>query len=639
LSATAAPDGPGRPDRGATAAPEDGSGNEATKPAPIKVLVFHGPAAEQDDPVGKAVAAVKELGAANGFGVDVATDPSVFSEENLDQYRGVVFLSADGADLNGEQERAFQRYVEDGNGFLGIHDAARAQARSDWFTGLIGTRPAGNLPDAEAVSNVSASGENPPNEIAANLFDGDENSKWLVFEPAGWVQFQLDEPTVIDHYALTSANDFDGRDPKAWTLKGSTDGNSWTELDSRSGQDFPDRFLAKDYTFDNSESYQYYRLEVTANSGDDLLQLAELSLFGKDAGTPEETEPEVQEATVSVVDRRHPATADLPLTWTKSDQWLSWSPNPVGDVHTVAQVQEETYDAGEDSNGAFHPVSWCRDYEGGRSFYTGMGATGASYTSDENFRNHLRGALLWTTGMVRGDCQATIAGNYEVERLTAENKEGQLDQHGEMHGLTMAPDGTAFYVGKAACPSGPVRDWSDPDVGLGCGTIHQWDPETKEVKRLATLEVFGNRGSGDELVKTEEGLIGITLDPDFADNGWMYLYWMPHDSIDRDKRIGKRTISRVTYDAGADSIDMGTRVDLLQWEAQIHSCCHAGGGMDFDDDGNLYIAVGDNNSSRGSEGYSGNNWEKDYKGVSFQDARRTSGNTNDLNGKILRIHL
>lgn len=61
--------------------------------------------------------------------------------------------------------------------------------------------------------------------------------------------------------------------------------------------------------------------------------------------------------------------------------------------------------------------------------------------------------------------------------------------------------------------------------------------------------------------------------------------------------------------------------------------------MTFDNDGNLYVGVGDDNSSQGAgAGYSGNNWTKDYKGLSFQDARRTAGNTNDLNGKILRIH-
>src|SRR5690606_24862811 len=55
-------------------------------------------------------------------------------------------------------------------------------------------------------------------------------------------------------------------------------------------------------------------------------------------------------------------------------------------------------------------------------------------------------------------------------------------------------------------------------------------------------------------------------------------------------------------------------------------------------EGNLYIATGDTNSSGFSGGYSGNNPEPNYMGVSFADARRTAGNTNDLNGKILRIH-
>jgi PKD repeat protein len=118
----------------------------------------------------------------------------------------------------------------------------------------------------------------------------------------------------------------------------------------------------------------------------------------------------------------------------------------------------------------------------------------------------------------------------------------------------------------------------------------------------------------------------------------MYVYWMPHESIDTVRRTGERTVSRFTYDAETESIDQDTRVDLLSWEIQIHSCCHAGGGMDFDSEGNLYIGVGDSNSSVGSSGYSGNNWTQEFAGISFQDARRTSGNTNDLNGKILRIH-
>ncbi|MEV6377419.1 ThuA domain-containing protein [Micromonospora musae] len=609
---------------------------DAAAAASVRVLVFHGPAAEQDDPVGRAATAIKKLGRQNDFAVDVSTDPNVFNVDNLARYRGVVFLSANGVTLSDAQEAAFQAYVKGGGGFVGVHDAVRAQPDSSWFTGLVGARPAAGLPNAEKPVSAAASGENPPSETAAMAIDGSTSTKWLARTTTGWLSAKLAAPVVVSRYALTSANDFPGRDPKNWTLQGSQDGTSWTDLDTRSDETFPQRFQTKQYSFTNTTAYQHYRLNITANSGEPLIQLAELWLIGPDAGPTPDTQ--VQEAVVDFTDRQHPANKGTPLTAKRSDQWINWDSNPIGRVHTVAQVEEGTYNPGLSGNGAFHPISWCQDYDGGRSFYTGMGRTAASWTDDTQFQSHLAGAIKWAAGMVRGDCQATIASNYRIERLTTTNQPGQLDQIGEPHGLTIDPDGKVFYIGKAACATGPIANWDDPNVGLGCGTIHQWDPKTKQVKLLTTLRVMGNRGSGSELVKNEEGLVGITLDPKFAQNGWIYVYWMPHESIDRDLRIGKRTVSRFTYDAANQTIDQATRKDLLSWDTQIHSCCHAGGGMTFDESGNLFIGSGDSNSSGGSDGYSGNNWTQDYKGVSFQDARRTAGNTNDLNGKIIRIH-
>lgn len=459
------------------------------------VLVFHGPAADQGDPVSTATAAIAEIGQEQGITVEESTDPAVFTPDNLANYRGVVFLSSTGVTLNGSQETALQNYMKAGGGFLGVADAAGAQPDSEWFTGLIGARPAA-------------------------------------------------------------------------------------------------------------------------------------------------AKPEAVEAVVDLLDRQHPANEGLPLNWKTTDRWINWANNPVGTVHTVAQVEERFYDPGAGANGPFHPISWCRDYDGGRSFYTGMGGAEGAY-SEANFRTHLRGALQWTTGLVRADCKATIASNYKIERLTAQNQSGQLDQIGEPHGLTITQDGKVFYVGKAACAGNTVptpNEWTNPEIGKGCGTIHQWDPATKTAKLLTTLDVMGNRGSGSELVKNEEGLVGITLDPKFAENGFVYVFWMPHEGIDTVNRIGKRTISRFTYDAAKASIDQATRKDLMAWDTQIHSCCHAGGGMAFDKAGNLYVGSGDNNSSQGSEGYSGNNWTEEFAGLSFQDARRTAGNTNNYNGKILRIH-
>ncbi|WP_184808655.1 ThuA domain-containing protein [Actinophytocola algeriensis] len=604
--------------------------------APINILVFRGAAAAQKDPVVRATDAITSLASASGIGVTASSDPAVFSAANLAKYRGVVYLSAQGVELNSGQEAALQRYMKAGGGFLGISDAARAQENSTWFTGLIGARPAGS----RLVSEVTASGENAPNEGKDKLIDGDPATKWLAFSRTAWIAYKLAAPFAVSSYSLTSANDFDNRDPKNWTLQGSNDGTTWVDLDTRTDQDFPQRFQKREFTFTNTTAYAHYRLNITANAGETATQLADWDLVADDSELPPPPEPAVQEATIDVTDRHHPANEGLGMTWNRTDRFLNWEQNPVGQVHTIAQVRENTYTPGTGANGAFHPISWCRDYEGGRSFYTGMGRTEASY-GEEAFRSHILGALKWTTGMVRGDCKATIASNYKVEKLNANNAAGQLDQIGEPHGLTIAPDGKVFYIGRGACADNVVpqpNDWTNPDIGKGCGTIHVWDPATKKAKLATTLVVMGNRGSGGELVKNEEGLVGITLDPAFSDNGWVYAYWMPHESIDRDARIGKRTVSRFTFNKTTLTIDQATRKDLLSWDTQIHSCCHVGGGMAFDKDGNLFVSTGDSNSSQGSNGYSGNNWTQEYKGVSFQDARRTSGNTNDLNGKILRIH-
>ncbi|MDG9700745.1 ThuA domain-containing protein [Streptomyces sp. DH37] len=347
----------------------------------------------------------------------------------------------------------------------------------------------------------------------------------------------------------------------------------------------------------------------------------------------------VRRAVVEVGDRAHPATKDLPLEWKRSDRWIDWEANPSGKVHTVARVREEPRGPGADAGDWDHPVSWCRDYDGGRSFYTAMGGTAASFR-ETDFRTHLRGALMWTTRLARADCKATITAHYEAERLTRPNQPGRTDQIGEPHGLVTAPDGRVFYIGRGGGAAGdPVRtDWNDPGIGRGEGTVHVWDPRTREVTLVGTLDVFGNKGGGGELTKNEEGLVGIELDPDFPDNGWVYLHWTPHSRIDRDTRTAERRVSRFTLDPGTNRLDLSSEKVLLKWPVQIHSCCHAGGGMAWDSKGNLYIATGDNNSSGFSDGYSGNNPEPNFRGGAFADARRTSGNTNNLNGKILRIH-
>ena len=139
---------------------------------------------------------------------------------------------------------------------------------------------------SDKVDAVTASGENAPNETKEKAFDGSVNTKWLVFATTAWLQAELSEPVAVVDYALTSANDAPGRDPKDWKLEGSDDGQSWTTLDTQSGQDFGDRFQTREFHVANTTAYSFYRLDITANHGDGLIQLAELQLSNGDTTPP-----------------------------------------------------------------------------------------------------------------------------------------------------------------------------------------------------------------------------------------------------------------------------------------------------------------------------------------------------------------
>ncbi|SEO32234.1 GH92 family glycosyl hydrolase [Actinacidiphila rubida] len=138
----------------------------------------------------------------------------------------------------------------------------------------------------DKIAEVTTSGDNPPNETAQKAADEDPNTKWLTFASTGWLQYRLSEDVTVKKYALTSANDFPNRDPKDWALQGSSDGSTWTTVDSRTGQTFDKRFSPHVYQVTDPGAYRYYRLNVTANNGSDGTQLADLILSDGSAPPP-----------------------------------------------------------------------------------------------------------------------------------------------------------------------------------------------------------------------------------------------------------------------------------------------------------------------------------------------------------------
>ncbi|MFJ5262006.1 GH92 family glycosyl hydrolase [Streptomyces sp. NPDC088387] len=170
-----------------------------------------------------------------------------------------------------------------------VDTAADGSKRAAGVDGGYSTGIPGNVTDH--VTGVRASGENTGGgEVKENLVDNEPGTKWLVFQTTGWVEFDLDKPTKIVTYALTSANDFAGRDPRNWTLKGSADGTDWKTLDTRSGETFEERFQTKSYDLAEAAEYRHFRLEITQNAGDPIIQLADVqfSTGGSEVPVPQD---------------------------------------------------------------------------------------------------------------------------------------------------------------------------------------------------------------------------------------------------------------------------------------------------------------------------------------------------------------
>ncbi|WP_394747853.1 ThuA domain-containing protein [Spongiimicrobium salis] len=113
--------------------------------------------------------------------------------------------------------------------------------------------------------------------------------------------------------------------------------------------------------------------------------------YGELVGAYFDNHPAIQEAAMDIVDATHPATSSLPSRWIRTDEWYNFRDmNPA--INSLINLDESSYSGGED--GAIHPIAWFHEFDGGRSFYTAMGHTEASY-AEPDFRNHLLGGILY----------------------------------------------------------------------------------------------------------------------------------------------------------------------------------------------------------------------------------------------------
>src|SRR4051794_26435056 len=275
----------------ATVTVSDGKGGTATKTVPVtvaapdntsaryRVLVFSKTAAFRHDSIPQGITAIQLLGQQKNFQVDATEDGGWFRDDILSHYKAVIWLETTGDVLTDTQQAAFQRYIEAGGGYVGIHSAADTEYTWPWYGKLVGA-------------------------------------------------YFKDHPN----------------------------------------------------------------------------------------GTPT--------GTVLREDSTDPSTATLPAVWNRTDEWYNFQTylNPVDggganavaynprnntDLHILLKTDTTSY-TGAVPAGTDHPISWCHKYDGGRSWYTGLGHTQASYT-EASFLDHIYGGIQDAAGAVPSVCGAAAA--------------------------------------------------------------------------------------------------------------------------------------------------------------------------------------------------------------------------------------
>ncbi|HWM08887.1 MAG TPA: ThuA domain-containing protein, partial [Solirubrobacteraceae bacterium] len=447
---------------------------------------------------------------------------------------------------------------------------------------------------------------------------------------------------------------------------------------------------AKEVTFDVTDdaskftesNLENYRAVVFLNTNGDVLDEAQQAAFEEyyrggggffGIGSAIETEPdwafftdilgtrasgktEVQSGTIKVADRGHDASKNLPEYWTRSDAFYNFTSNVRGFSHVLATVVEHVDDRGafeiqpwggrlegieSGTMGADHPVTWCKDFRGGRSFYTALGNTAASY-GEAGIRDQLAGAVRWSAGQsdpVYSDCGATVWANYQQTKLSAP------PNLSEPIAFDVLPDGRVIQTDRR-------------------GGIRLHDPTANQTTLLAEVPVY---------IVNEDGMYGPAIDNDFAENKWVYLFYSPPTVKDVklsdgtvvtqttpagaapntgaaysvwDPYVGYFQLSRFKFvDATATApahLDLATEQEILRVPQNRGACCHVAGDIDFDKHGNLWMVTGDDTPAGGgnSGGFGPFNDMINAAGLfnaPHVDARRGALNTNDLRGKLLRI--
>ncbi|MGD1889954.1 MAG: PQQ-dependent sugar dehydrogenase [Cyclobacteriaceae bacterium] len=239
-----------------------------------------------------------------------------------------------------------------------------------------------------------------------------------------------------------------------------------------------------------------------------------------------------------------------------------------------------------------------RPYDGGQFFYIGGQDISTGLESDQ-LQAQVASGIEFAISDNIVDYQAARSlpvpeDNRFVKKVLVP---GPLNEPTE---LTVLPDGKVVFTERK-------------------GAVKMYFPETERYKTIAQLDVH---------TKFEDGLMGIAKDPNFYHNNWIYLYYSP---------VGDKPVQHLSrFLLLGDSLIMSSEKLILEVDVQRDECCHTGGSIAFGPNGLLYLSTGDDTNPFQSNGYAPID---ERPGRSPFAAQGSSGNTNDLRGKVLRIQV
>ncbi len=261
----------------------------------------------------------------------------------------------------------------------------------------------------------------------------------------------------------------------------------------------------------------------------------------------------------------------------------------------------------------------------------------------------------WFSGLKSGDYQAAVAYTPEDDPLADVSKyklgsgrvavpqSSGLDEEKVSALLSFSIDNNRYDPAKAVSPRAanfnrytkivlddniyePMDLVVLPDLRVlfleRRGKMKMYDPALEETRQVANFDVCidGNY---------EDGLTGLALDPGYGkENHWIYVYYSPSAACDNPNQYLSRFVFK------DDSLHRASEKVVLEVFVQRETCCHSGGAIKFGPDSLLYLSTGDNTSSKESDGFTPID-ERPGRGPF--DAQKSSSNTHDLRGKILRI--